>query len=135
MAMRTPVRTDVQVVNVDKTLRQRAVDSVTRAFLNDPMWRLVVPDRKARDRLLRPMWRALIDFSRVYGRALTTPDGLGAACWIAPGRTHTTIGQIVRTGFKLPLAMVRVPKDARDRFFRMMRFIDGQHRELVREPH
>ena len=126
---------DTRIVPVDASVRQRAVDSLTRAFLDDPMWSCVLPNREARETLLRPMWSALIGFARVYGEALTTSEGEGAACWIAPGNTKTTLWKLIRTGMALPRSMMRLPKDARERFFGMMRFIDGHHEELMVGPH
>ena len=126
---------EVRIVPVDAAVRRRAVDSLTRAFLDDPMWSCVLPDREARGTLLRPMWDALIGFSRVYGEALTTSEGEGAACWVAPGNTQTTLGKLIRTGMALPRSMMRLPRDARDRFFGMMRFIDGHHKRLMTGPH
>jgi len=126
---------EIGIVPVERAGRKRAVDSVTRAFLDDPMWSCVLPDREARGTLLRPMWDALIGFSRVYGQALTTPEGEGAACWIAPAHTKTTLWKLLRTGMALPRSMMRLPKDDRERFFAMMKFIDGHHKELMPGPH
>ena len=126
---------EIRVVSVERAVRARAVDAVTRAFLDDPMWSCVLPDREDRGSLLRPMWDALIGFSRVYGEALTTSDGEGAACWVAPGNTRTTLWKLLRTGMALPRSMMRLPKDARERFFGMMRFIDRHHKELMTGPH
>ena len=126
---------EIRVIPAERSARKQAVDSVTRAFLDDPMWSCVLPDREARGTLLRPMWDALIGFSRVYGEALTTAEGEGAACWVAPGNTKTTLWKLLRTGMALPRSMARLPKDARERFFGMMRFIDGHHKELMPGPH
>lgn len=124
-----------EVVRLRSEHRVRAADAVTRAFLDDPMWSCILPDREARSMALRPMWNALIGFSRVYGEVLTTPDGQGAACWIAPGRTKTTLWMMLRTGMALPRSMMRLPKEARERFFGMMRFIDASHKELMPGRH
>jgi len=126
---------EIGVIQIERTHRARAVDAVTRAFLDDPMWSCVLPDREARATLLRPMWNALIGFARVYGEALTTSEGRGAACWIAPGKTDMTLWMMLRTGLALPRSMIRLPKEARERFFGMMRFIDTRHRELMPGRH
>ena len=126
---------DVEAVPLLTAHLDPAIDAVARAFLDDPMWSCILPDRKARDVLLRPMWRALVGFARVYGEALTTPAGEGAACWIRPGNTRTTLWMVLRTGMGLPRAILRLPKDARSRFFTMMRFIDERHRLLMPDRH
>jgi ribosomal protein S18 acetylase RimI-like enzyme len=130
--MMTP---EIEIVSLEAVHRTRAADALTRAFLDDPMWRCVLPDREARGELLRPMWRALIDFARIYGEALTTPEGQGAACWIAPGKTNMTLWKMLRTGMALPRSMIRLPKEARGRFFGMMRVIDEAHKELMPGRH
>lgn len=116
------------VVRLQRTHRERAIDSLTRAFAEDPMWSCVLPVRDARVRMLRPMWAALIAFSRVYGEVFTTTEGQGAACWIAPGKTKTTLWMLLRTGMALPRSMMRLPKEARRRFFGMMAFSDKAHK-------
>lgn len=124
-----------EIVRLQRAQRARAVESLTRAFHDDPMWSCVLPDPETRPDALRPMWDALIGFARVYGAAYTTPNGEGACCWIAPGNTKTTVWQMLRTGMALPRSMMRLPKDARDRFFKLMRFIDERHKRLMTGPH
>jgi len=123
------------VVRMAAAQRREVVDAVTRAFLDDPMWSCILPDREDRNTLLRPMWDALLGFAAIYGEALTTAPCQGAACWIAPGNTKVTLWQLLRTGMALPRAMLHLPKDARDRFFPMMRFIEEGHRELMARSH
>jgi len=124
-----------EVILLERAQRARAVDSLARAFGKDPMWSTIVPDDAVRTEALRPIWDALIGFATAYGAAYTTPEGAGAACWVAPGNTRTTVWKLVRTGMALPRAMMRLPKDARERFFAMMRFIDRQHGELMTGRH
>lgn len=126
---------EVSVVRLQRTHRERAVDSITQAFVDDPMWSCVLPDRDARRTVLRPMWDALVGFSLRYGEAHTTPDGDGAALWIRPGKTRTTLWMILRTGFRLPRSVFGLPREARERFFEMMRFIDAFHTRLMPEDH
>ena len=115
--------------------RERAADAVTRAFLDDPMWSCILPDREVRAEALRPMWAALIAFSRVYGEVFTTRDGEGAACWIAPENVKMTVWMMLRTRFALPRSIMRLPKEERRRFFGMLGFIDRLHKELMPERH
>ena len=124
-----------EIIRLQRTQRARAVESLTRAFQNDPMWSCVLPDVATRAEAFRPMWDALIGYSRIYGEVYTTIEAEGAACWVAPGNTKATLWKMVRAGMGLPRAMMRLPKDARDRFFGMMRFIDKNHEELMPGPH
>ena len=124
-----------RIVSLTSEQRERSVDAVTRAFLDDPMWSCVLPSRGARATLMCPMWDALIGFAQVYGEALTTLEGQGSACWIAPGKTKMTLWKMLRTGMALPRSMMRLPKEARGRFFGMMRLIDEMHKELMPGRH
>ena len=124
-----------EIVRLQRAQRARAVEALSRAFRDDPMWSCVLPDADSREEALRPMWNALIGFSLVYGEVYTTPGGEGAVCWIAPGNTNTTLWKLIRTGMGLPRSMMRLPKDARDRFFGMMRCLDGHHTELMKGAH
>jgi len=133
--VRNPALRDRSVVRLERTQRAKVAESLAWAFHRDPMWSFVLPDDETRAASFRPMWRAVIDFAHVYGTVHTTREAEGAACWIAPGKTETTLWKLLRTRFGLPRAMMRLPKDARKRFFAMMRFIDRHHRELMSEPH
>jgi len=123
------------VVQLTRDLRARAVDSLTGAFLDDPMWQCILPDREARGTVLRPMWNALVGYARVYGEVLSTSESQGAACWVRPGKARPTAWSMLRTGFALPRAMMQLPKESRERFFRMMHDIDKAHSELMPDPH
>ena len=124
-----------RVVHLTKRQRERAAEALASAFLHDPMWSVVLPDEATRADAFRPMWKALIDFTRVYGEVYTTDGVEGAACWVAPGNTKMSVWKMLRTGFGLPRSMMRLPEDARQRFFGMMRFIDKHHGELMTGPH
>ena len=124
-----------EIVRVQRAQRARATEALSRAFQDDPMWSCVLPDAETRADAFRPMWDALIGFSRVYGEVYTTVDGEGAVCWIAPGNTKMTLWKLIRTDFRLPRSILALPKDARGRFFALMRFIDGHHKELMKRPH
>lgn len=124
-----------EIVRLQRGQRVRAAEALTRAFQDDPMWSCVLPDGATRAATFRPMWDALIGYSRVYGKVYTTSESEGTVCWIAPGKTKTTLWKLIRTGMGLPRAMFRLPKDARGRFFEMMRFIDRHHENLMKGPH
>jgi ribosomal protein S18 acetylase RimI-like enzyme len=124
-----------EIVRLEKQHRARAVESLARAFHNDPMWTCILPDDETRPQLLRPMWEALIRFAAIYGDTYTTTGGEGASCWVAPENGKMTVWKMIRTGFGLPRSMMRMPKEARERFFGMMRFLDAQHKRLMTGPH
>jgi len=124
-----------RVILLGRAQRAAAVEALANAFHEDPMWSFVLPDTETRTAAYRPMWRAVLGFSHVYGTVHTTVGGEGAACWIAPENRKTTLWKLLRTGFALPRSMIRLPKDARERFFGMMQFIDRRHDELMPERH
>ncbi len=113
----------------------QAAKTLTQAFLTDPMWTAVLPDDRTRERLMRPMWRALLRYTNVFGEVRTTDDAAGAACWLAPNATKTTTLRMIRAGMGLPFAVMRFPRPERFRFLQAMSFIDGLHARHMPDPH
>ena len=113
----------------------QAAEGLTQAFLADPMWTAILPDDRARERLMRPMWKALLRYTQVYGEVTTTHDSAGAACWLAPNATRTTTLRMLRTGMGLPFAVMRFPRAERFRFLQAMSFVDGFHSKHMPVPH
>jgi len=125
----------VQVAELRPEQFRAAAETLTRAFLDDPLWTFLLPDAETRAENLRRLWASVLRFSRVYGVIYTTPGTQGVACWIAPGKTQMSLWQQVRTGMALPRALMSFPRDDRRRAMTVLQLIDRSHRELAREPH
>ena len=64
-----------------------------------------------------------------------TPDVKGIAAWAKPGHAHPTLWKQIRTGFLLPRSVLLMSKISRERFIRVMKQVDGLHRQLMPQPH
>ena len=81
------------------------------------------------------MWPGVMRFRGVYGEVLTTPEGVGAACWLAPGKTRMRLWRMLRAGSGLMRTVMQLPSEDWKRFFEVMQPIDRMHRRLIPEPH
>ena len=124
-----------EVIALPATERARAAAVLILAFLDDPIYRTLIPDPGDRQRSLDALWRALITTSSRYGVVDTTPDTAGVACWLAPGNADLGLWRMVRTGLALPRAMMQFPADSRKRFLEMVSVTDRIRRERVPQPH
>lgn len=123
------------VVRLTRSQRQQAIDLLTRAFVDDPGYSYVFPDRAERDQALRRFWNALLIHCGVYGEVYTTSTLGGISCWLSPGRTSPSFWQLLRTGFALPKAVLSYPAEARARLEPLMRHNDEVHKRTVSRPH
>jgi len=124
-----------EVSALPTTGRARAVEVLTSAFLDDPLYRALIPEIEERRRSLQALWPALIKTSSRYGVVDTTPDIAGIACWLAPGNADLGFWPMVRTGLALPRAMMQFPADSRKRFLEMVSVTDRIRRQHMPKPH
>lgn len=113
----------------------RAVEVLTLAFLEDPIYRTLIADPADRRHSLEALWRALIRTCRRYGVVDSTPEIAGVACWLAPGHADLGLWPMLRTGLALPRAMLQFPADGRKRFLEMVAVSDRIRREKMPLPH
>jgi len=125
----------VQVVELRPEQFRAAAETLTRAFLDDPLWTFLLPDVEKRAGNLDRLWRGVLRFSQTYGEIHTTPATQGVACWIAPGKARMSLWQQVRTGMALPRAVMRFPKGDRRRAMTVLQLVDRAHKELAKGPH
>ena len=125
----------VDVVSLPQSRQPRAVEVLTAAFLEDPLYRALIPGPEDRRRSLQALWSALITTSNRYGVVDSTPDITGVACWLAPGNADLGLWPMLRTGLALPRAMLLFPADGRKRFLEMVNRTDRVRREKMPEPH
>jgi ribosomal protein S18 acetylase RimI-like enzyme len=111
------------------------VEVLTSAFLDDPLYRILIPGTEDRRRSLQALWSALIKTSTRFGMVSTTPDIAGIACWLAPGNADLGLWPMVRTGLALPRAMMHFPADSRTKFLEMVSATDRIRRQHLPQPH
>jgi len=106
-----------QIVRLAATQTSQAVEVLTRAFQNDPMYVQIFPDEDERARSMSWLWDAVIRYSLVYGEVHTTPGVGGLACWLSPGNAQITFWRMLRTGLRLQRAVMRFRAPAPEETF------------------
>jgi ribosomal protein S18 acetylase RimI-like enzyme len=130
-----PSAAPAEVIPLPTTYRTRAVEVLTLAFLDDPLYRMLIPETEQRRLSLQALWSALIKTSSRYGVVDTTPDIAGIACWLAPGNADLGLWPMVRTGLALPRAMMQFPADSRKKFLEMVSTTDRIRLQHMPHPH
>ncbi len=113
----------------------RAVETLARAFMCDPVYARLFPEPEPRLRALRGMYDALVTYTLRYGNAAVASDGSGVACWLRPGATRVTLWRIIGTGFGLLRAVFRLGARARQAFLSATIHTDSVHHKLMQGPH
>ena len=124
----------IAAIELSSAHESLAVAVLTRAFMDDPIYSYVFPDETLRAKYTHILWKALIHTCRLFGRVYTTPTIDGVACWTAPGKTELSIGRAFRSGFAIPLAVMRFPAKARRRMFKALSVLDRERRRLMTGP-
>ena len=113
--------------------RGQAAELLARAFHNDPLYMLVIPEEDRRAEVLSWLFDRVVHYSLLYGEVHTTRTLEGVACWLPPGRTELTIGRVVRSGlYATPLKMGLA---AYRRFDVYMGYADELHKRYAPESH
>jgi GNAT superfamily N-acetyltransferase len=124
----------VSVVPLAPEQSDAAGNLLSRAFVDDPVWRAVFPDDQRRPAALASMFRALVRVHRYSGRALTTPTLQGVALWRPPGRGMRAVDTL-RSGFAMPRAVAGFTAAERSRLLATLRQFEGRRALLVPRPH
>jgi ribosomal protein S18 acetylase RimI-like enzyme len=81
-------------------LQKPASKVMSRAFLDDPLWKYLIPDDARRARVVPVSMNILVRYSLLYGEITTTPTLDGVACWLPPGETTPIFSRLVRIGIR-----------------------------------
>lgn len=111
----------------------QAIAMIGRAFHKDPLSVYIYPNEAERTRHLQLMFGIALRYTLRYGEVTTTPEIVGAACWLPPERTAVSIGQLLRVGalttsLKMGLSALR-RVDNSENYMRSM------HQRCITEPH
>ena len=128
-------RAKTDAIRLEKAHKVLAVEVLTQAFHDDPMYLAVFPDPDHREQSLRRMWSSVIGYCQVYGIAHTTPAVDGAACWLSPGNTEISWWRVLRTRFGLQRAVGHFGAEARTRFLEAMAYGDEVHKRVMGGVH
>jgi ribosomal protein S18 acetylase RimI-like enzyme len=124
----------VEPVHLPPVDAARAAALLARAFQEDPMTRFILPDPDARAGLLPWFLGATVDYGLRYGEVYTTPGVVeGVAIWLPPGKTHLTLGRMLRAG--MLATPFRFGPAAFGRFVTLVSHVEGVHKRVAPMPH
>lgn len=132
---KTSMTDSKQALRMAKSQKTQAAEVLSRAFMADPVYTAIFPDRDERERALGRLFGAVVGYSLVYGLVHTTPAVEGAACWLAPGNTELSLWRILRTGFGLQRAVASFNAQARREFLAVLAYTDELHKSQAPGPH
>jgi ribosomal protein S18 acetylase RimI-like enzyme len=107
--------------------------SLTDAFMNDPLQTYVFPDIEERKEKSPDHFAAILQYGLHFGEVYMSENAEGAVVWLAPGETEITPEKAEKSGLvNLPHVMGEA---ATERFFSVMDFLDPFHKEDMAQPH
>jgi ribosomal protein S18 acetylase RimI-like enzyme len=123
------------LIRLDLTHRDRAVDVLVRAFADEPGYSWVFPDANERSKALRRYFDAFLALNLAYGEVDATRDFGGVACWLPPLRGFAAFWAALRSGFGTTRAMLGFSRDAQARMIAMVRYSERVAKSAVPDPH
>jgi ribosomal protein S18 acetylase RimI-like enzyme len=102
-------RIAMEVITAERTNVTRLADILAEAMYKDPMYYYIFNDKELNCRYFSAFWKAILKYTIKFGVVLTTEDYLGAACLLPPDKTDFTFKNLMKTGFKVPLSILRFP--------------------------
>jgi ribosomal protein S18 acetylase RimI-like enzyme len=122
-----------ELVRLQTAQTVQAGELLARAFHEDPLYTLVIPETGKRAKVLSWLFDRVVRYSLLYGQVHTTRTLEGVACWLPPGHTELTIGRLMHSGlYATPLKM-GLP--AYRRFDTYMGYSAELHKRLAPESH
>lgn len=85
-------------VRIGEGQSERVAELLARAFQDDPLMVAALPDAARRARSLPRLIGLNVRYAVRYGEVYATPGMEGAAVWLPPGRTSTSVGRMLRVG-------------------------------------
>lgn len=114
----------------------RAAQTLTAAFYDDPIYSHVFPRAEDRAHYLPAFWRAIVRLAQRQREVYVAPDVDGVACWLPPGRAFPGFVDGLATRFALQRAIGRFPAPARATFMKFVEYVDPLHQQQLGDrPH
>ncbi len=120
-------------IHLEPSQRHRAAALLARAFHDDPVYRLTMPDEGKRASALTWLFERVVRYCILYGHTFTTPRLEGIAGWLPPGHSKLTLGRIIRSGLHATPLKLGLP--AYRRFDTYMTYADKLHARLAPRTH
>ncbi len=110
-----------------------ASESLSKAFMNDPLQIYVFPDEEVRRQKSPAHFEGILRYGHMFGEVYATQNLEGAVVWLPPGNTDITPEKAEKGGLdNLPPLLGEA---ATARFFSVMNFLDPFHKSDVTELH
>lgn len=123
------------LIRLSPTHRDRAVEVLVRAFVDEPGYSWMLPDANERPRALRRYFDAFLALNLACGEVDATRDFGGVACWLPPLRGFAAFSAALRTGFGTTRAMFSLSRDAQQRMIALVRHSERVAKNAVPDPH
>ena len=114
-------------------LQKPASEVMGRAFLNDPLWKYLVPDDARRAQVVPLSMGILVRYSFLYGEIYTTSMLDGVACWLTPGETTPAFGRMVLIGIRN--ATLEIGLTGIRRYFAVENYCGAVHKHAAPHMH
>lgn len=109
--------------------------TLSRAFLDDPLWSVLMSDPQTRQARLAQMFTGLAKTTAAASGVVETTPGLEAvALWLPPGK-ELGWWSMVRSGMSMPRFAMALPAQDRRRMIAVLRQGDQRREELMPKPH
>ena len=89
----------LNIIPLKQEDRNKAADTVARAFFHYPSLVAYFPDEKKRVKKLPWYMSRVLESAIKYGQVMTTQDCSGVLFWLPPGRTRLSDWDYVKCGF------------------------------------
>lgn len=125
----------MKVIMADKKRISKLSQVFAESMYQDPMYQYIFSDWELNQRYFKTFWHGILDYTFKFGYVITTDDYSGALCLLPPKHTDFSFIDLFRTGFKIPLKILRFPiKQAKITFDILMKLGVFQS-SLIQEPH
>jgi ribosomal protein S18 acetylase RimI-like enzyme len=121
------------IIRLEPSQQHRAAALLARAFCDDPVYRLAIPDEDKRTSALTWLFGKVMRYCILYGHAFTTPGLAGVAGWLPPGHTSLTFDRIIRS--RLYAAPFKLGLPAYGRLAAYLSYADELHARFAPAPH
>ena len=109
------------------------VESLSLAFMDDPITNYFAPDRRKREKVSPWFWRSTLTLGMRWGVVETDENGRSAAIWMPPGSTFIPTHRFMRTPFVQ--SPFRLGLRGIWRFMRLGAPMESAHKRQMPGPH
>jgi GNAT superfamily N-acetyltransferase len=114
---------DFGIRQADEDDLEAVVETISLAFLSDPVWAWAFPDPDARLSQYRRWWRPFVRSAIAHGRVSTTDHVEAVAIWVVPGGTEL----LAEDAAALPALIDEVAGTDAGRVLATMELIERNH--------